>query len=289
MTRALRIQYEGAVYHVTSRGNDGQKTFNCNDDRESFLSISRTVRNRYHWIVHAYCLMDNHYHLLIETKRANLSESMRQLNGIYTQEFNRRHERRGHLFQGRYKAMICDKDEYFLNLARYIVQNPVRAGIVNDLTRYRWSSYSETTAVARKGDNLTEPDFTLSFFSHDREMAKKLYSSFVSSSKDENIWDNLKAGFIFGGDDFVHKVNEMVEEEERSIEIKAIERCPARESLSDLFSSFPNTKERNKQILIAHVEHGHKVAKIAEHLGIHYSTVSHIIREEMENTPHPKT
>jgi REP-associated tyrosine transposase len=99
----------------------------------------------------------------------------------------------------------------------------------------------------------------------------------------------LKAGFIFVGDDFVHKVNKMVEEEERSLEIRAIERCPARESLSDLFSSFSNTRERNKKILIAHVELGHKVVKIAEHLGIHYSTVSHIIKEEMENTPHPKT
>lgn len=288
MTRALRIQYEGAVYHVTSRGNDGQKTFICDDDRESFLSTLRSVRNRYHWIIHAYCLMDNHYHLLIETKRANLSESMRQLNGIYTQKFNRRHKRRGHLFQGRYKAMICDKDEYFLTLARYIVQNPVRARIVNDLTLFRWSSYSETAANTRKEDNLTVPDSTLSFFSRDREKAKKLYTSFVLSSKDENIWDNLKAGFIFGGDDFVHKVNETVEKEERSKEITTIERYSARESLSDLFS-FSNTKERNKQILIAHVKHGYKIARIAEHLGIHYSTVSHVIKEEIGNTPHPKT
>ncbi len=289
MSRTLRIQYEGALYHVWSRGNTGQKTFICDYDRESFLAISRSVGTRYHWIIHAYCLMDTHYHLLIETQRANLSESMRQLNGIYTQQFNRTHERRGHLFQGRYKAMICDKDEYFLALARYIVQNPVRAGIVDDLTRYRWSNYSETTADTRKEDNLTVPDFTLSFFSHDREKAKRLYSSFVLSGKDENIWDKLRAGFIFGGDDFVRKVNETIEKEERSKEIKTIERHPARESLSDLFSSFSSTEERNKLILTAHIRHGYKIIRIAEHLGIHYSTVSHIMKEEMENTPHPKT
>jgi REP element-mobilizing transposase RayT len=288
MTRALRIEYEGAVYHVISRGNDEQKTFLSDDDRIRFLSLLKSIRNRYALIVHAYCLMDNHYHLLLETNRANLSESMRQINGIYTQEFNRVHSRRGHLFQGRYTAIICDKDEYFLALSRYIVQNPVRAGIVNDLAHYEWSSYSETIANRQEEDSLTEPGFTLSLLSNDQQEAKKLYSDFVTDGKDENIRVNLKAGFIFGGDHFVQTINEPIEKEKRSKEIKAAQRHPSREPLSNLLS-FSEKKERNRKILIAYEKHGYKMARIAEFLGIHYSTVSHIINEELAKIPSPKT
>lgn len=127
MTRPLRIEYPGAVYHVTSRGNRQEVIFLTKDDRISFLDILKKTVDRYNWICHAYCLMGNHYHLMIETPDGNLSSGMRQLNGIYTQTLNRTHNRVGHVFQGRFKSILVEKQSHPLELCRYIVLNPVRA------------------------------------------------------------------------------------------------------------------------------------------------------------------
>ncbi len=141
MARPLRIEYPGAVYHITSRGNEKKPVYKDDQDRENFLFILDKVNKRYHWLCHAYCLMDNHFHLLIETPDGNLSIGMRQLNGVYTQAFNKRHRRVGHLFQGRYKAILIQKDSHLLEVCRYVVQNPVRAGLAEDPGQWRWSSY----------------------------------------------------------------------------------------------------------------------------------------------------
>ena len=137
MARPLRLEFPGAIYHLTGRGNARQKVFFTDADRELFLSTLTGVVSRYHWICHAYCLMANHYHLLVETPKTNLSIGMRQLNGIYTQSFNRRHNRVGHLFQGRFKAILVERDSHLLELCRYIVLNPARgastgSGITKD-------------------------------------------------------------------------------------------------------------------------------------------------------------
>ena len=123
MTRPLRIEYEGAVYHVTSRGNARASIFTDDDDRTFFIEILSKVVTRSDWICHAYCLMTNHYHLLIETPSPNLSRGMQLLNGIYTQKFNRQHKRSGHVFQGRFKAILVEKESHLLELARYVVLN----------------------------------------------------------------------------------------------------------------------------------------------------------------------
>jgi len=130
MARPLRIEYPGAVYHVTSRGNEKKAVFKDEQDRENFLRTLQHVNKRYNWLCHAYCLMDNHYHLLIETPDGNLALGMRQLNGVYTQLFNNRRHRTGHLFQGRYKAILIQKDTHLLEVCRYVVLNPVRARMV---------------------------------------------------------------------------------------------------------------------------------------------------------------
>ena len=132
MARPLRIEYPGALYHVTARGNARQRIYSDSKDCQAFLDLLGTLSDRYHWLCHAYCLMTNHYHLLLETPEGNLAEGMRQLNGIYTQAFNRRHHKVGHLFQGRYHAILVDKDCYLLEVARYIVLNPVRAKMVKE-------------------------------------------------------------------------------------------------------------------------------------------------------------
>ncbi|MCH8056115.1 MAG: transposase, partial [Deltaproteobacteria bacterium] len=141
MARPLRIEYPGATYHVTSRGNERKAIFRGDLDRRKFLELLSSSVEQFILQLHAYVFMDNHYHLLVETPEGGLSRAVRYLNGVYTQYFNRRHRRVGHLFQGRYKAILIDKDSYLAELSRYIHLNPwrVRSG-VKDPLRYRWSS-----------------------------------------------------------------------------------------------------------------------------------------------------
>ncbi len=141
MSRPLRIELSGGVYHVTSRGDGREDIFWDDADREAWLALLGEVCERFNWRCHAWCQMTNHYHLVIETPEGNLSQGMRQLNGVYTQSFNRRHRRVGHVFQGRYKAILVEKDSYLLELARYVVLNPVRAGMVRDAEDWPWSSH----------------------------------------------------------------------------------------------------------------------------------------------------
>ena len=178
MARPLRIEYPGAVYHITSRGNEKKPVYKDDQDRENFLSILDKVNKRYHWLCHAYCLMDNHFHLLIETPDGNLSIGMRQLNGVYTQAFNKRHRRAGHLFQGRYKAILIQKDSHLLEVCRYVVLNPVRAGLVEDPGQWRWSSYGATAGREKPPACLTT-SWVLGQFSSKRRKAEREYREYV--------------------------------------------------------------------------------------------------------------
>lgn len=141
MARPLRITYPGAFYHVTSRGNEGKNIFKSKRDREKFFEYCESASKRYDAVIHVFCLMDTHYHLLLETPSGNLSQIMRHINGAYTTYFNVKRGRSGHLFQGRYKAILVDIDEYAKELSRYIHLNPVRAKMVNTPQEYEWSSY----------------------------------------------------------------------------------------------------------------------------------------------------
>jgi len=141
MTRPVRIEFEGALYHVTSRGDRREDIYEDDSDRLQFLEVLGEVVETFNWVCHAYYQMGNHYHLAVETPDGNLSKGMRQLNGVYTQTSNRRHVRVGHLFQGRYKAILMDGDAYLLELTRYVVLNPVRARMVAGPGDWRRSSY----------------------------------------------------------------------------------------------------------------------------------------------------
>ncbi len=162
MARPLRIEYDGAVYHVTSRGNDRKAIYRDDEGREQFLAMLAKVNKRFNWICHGYCLMNNHYHLIIETPDGNLSSGMRQLNGMYTQLYNRRYNRSGHIFQGRYKAILIEKESHLAEVCRYVVLNPVRARSVKSPEQWQWSSYSVSAvkhrpmrALAPSGSNHT--------------------------------------------------------------------------------------------------------------------------------------
>lgn len=144
MARPLPIEFAGALYRLTSRGDRREDIYLDDADREEFLQIFAEVCERFGWACHAYCLMTNHYHLVIETREGTSSRGMRQLNGVYTQRFNQRHRRVGHVFQGRYKAILVQKEAYLLELARYVVLNPVRAGMARAAREWPWSSYRAT-------------------------------------------------------------------------------------------------------------------------------------------------
>ena len=141
MGRPLRIEFENAVYHITSRGNERKKIYRDDGDKENFLGLLEDYKNRYNFVIHCFVLMDNHYHLVIETLRPNLIKIMHGLNSGYTGYFNKKYKRSGHLFQGRYKAIIVDKENYLLELSRYVHLNPLRAKIINKTKDYKWSSY----------------------------------------------------------------------------------------------------------------------------------------------------
>src|SRR5678810_1257204 len=178
MARPLRLELSGAIYHLTARGNARQKIFFSDADRQLFMDTLTGVVSRYGWICHAYCLMANHYHLLVETPKPNLSLGMRQLNGIYTQAFNRRHRRVGHLFQGRFKGILVQKDSHFLEVCRYVVLNPVRAKLVKHPGQWVWSSYRATAGQSSISLCLTV-DEILGHFGQRQGASQKKYRNYV--------------------------------------------------------------------------------------------------------------
>ncbi len=181
MSRPLRIEYAGALYHVTSRGNARQPIYLDEQDFDLLLEVLSKVCERFNWVIHSYCLMTNHYHLLVETPDGNLSKGMRQLNGVYTQRFNRKHQRVGHLYQGRYKAVLVDKESYLLEVGRYILLNPIRAHMVDSPEEYQWSSWH---AIMReeKAPEWLAVNQTLLLFDRQRTKASQKYHDFVLSA-----------------------------------------------------------------------------------------------------------
>ncbi|MGR5488054.1 REP-associated tyrosine transposase [Vibrio alfacsensis] len=141
LSRPLRLEFAGPLYHVTARGNERNWIFFQDDDFTLYLTVLDEVCERYNWVIHAYCLISNHYHLLLETPDGNLSKGMRQLNGVFTQKINRKHNRVGYLFQGRYKSILVDQETYLLELCRYIVLNPIWAKMVDTPDEWQWSSW----------------------------------------------------------------------------------------------------------------------------------------------------
>jgi len=281
MARPLRLEFPGAIYHVTSRGNARQKIYVDDNDRLLFLSNLDSVVERYNWICHAYCLMNNHYHLLIETPDSNLSIGMRQLNGIYTQGFNRRHKEVGHLLQGRFKAILVDKDNYLLELCRYIVLNPIRAGFVNKLSEYKWSSY-KSTAGTTKSPNFLTTGWILSHFDRDEDNAKRKYRKFVREGRvKEGPWDQLMGQIILGDDKYLEKIESLLKKSRYIKEIPREQRYMNRPRLDKIFNGkeVKTKKERNRRIRYAHIKYGYKLSEIGRVLGLHYATVSRIVNK----------
>jgi len=282
MARPLRIEFAGAIYHVTARGNARQDIFLDDEDRLLFLRVLEKVAERSRLVVHAYCLMDNHYHLLLETPEGNLSKALRQLNGVYTQAFNRRHTRVGHVLQGRFKAILVDKDSYLLELARYVVLNPVRAQAVKKPDAYRWSSFRATAGLEPTPPFLAV-DWVLSHFAKQRAAARRRYWQFVLEGVGQRSpWDQLQGQVLLGPAQFVERLSPMLQDKQRQKEIPRRQRLVDRPALSRLLRPYAQKErdERDRAICAAHLDHGYSLAEIGSALGLHYSTISKIVKQQ---------
>jgi REP element-mobilizing transposase RayT len=283
MARPLRIEFPGAVYHVTSRGNARADIFADDSDRELFLKTLGQVVRRLNWLCHAYCLMNNHYHLLIETPEGNLSAGMRQLNGVYTQAFNRAHGRDGHLFKGRFKAILVEKESHLLELCRYVVLNPVRAGLVARPEQHLWSSYLPTLGKAEKPEFLTTA-WLLGNFATSLPESRRRYRQFVQEgmAQSDAPWEKLAGQMILGTESFILQAKDLLSGKENLSEIPRTQRYVGRPALDELFppGSVLSKPERNRLICLTHEKHGFTLKEIAATLGVHYTTISKVVNRE---------
>lgn len=260
---------------MTSRGDGQEDIYLDTGDWQQFNEVLAGVYKRFNWIIHAYCLMDNHYHLLIETPDGNLSKGMRHLNGVYTQRFNRRHERVGHVFQGRYKAILVEKDAYLLELVRYIVLNPVRAGMVRSAKDWRWSSYRATAGQAREQPWLTT-DWVLSNFAKRKSTAIDRYRSFVAEGKNQpSPWENLQNQIYLGSERFVDEMQSKMHRDKNLRETPSSQKRKVAKSLMYYAHKY---EDRDTAIQKAYESGGYNMNEIGKHFGLHYSRVSRIIK-----------
>jgi putative transposase len=206
MARPLRLEFPSAVYHVTARGDRREAIFLDDEDRQRFIHLLGKEVEQQRWLLYAYCLMDNHYHLLLETPEPNLGRGMRRLNGVYTQAFNRRHGLVGHVLQGRYKSILVDRDAYLLELCRYVVLNPIRAGIVDDPAAWRWSSY-RATAGEMSAPQWLDTSRVLGLFHPELAAARSAYASFAAQGRGlPSPWANLSGQIYLGGEAFLGRM-----------------------------------------------------------------------------------
>ncbi len=275
MARPLRLELSGGLCHVTSRGDGREDVYLSDQDREAWLEVLGQVCQRFNWVCHAWCQMTNHYHLLIETPEANLAEGMRQLNGVYTQRFNRAHGRVGHVFQGRYKAILVERDSYLLELARYVVLNPMRARMVKRLEAWPWSSYLATCGQAAAPAWL-QTDWILAQFGKQRASAIRKYVQFVhEGTRLPSVWAQLQGQIYLGSEAFVKKMQALIEKAPALDEIPRAQR----RSLTQPLVDFEKCYERREAMARAYLSGQHTMAAIARHFGVHYSTVSRVVRE----------
>lgn len=207
MARPLRLEFAGALYHLTARGNRQESIFLDDRDRQRFLDLLGKEVKQQGWVCYAYCLMDNHYHLMMETPEPNLVRGMRRLNGVYTQAFNRRHNKVGHLFQGRYKAILVDKENYLLELCRYVVLNPVRAKVIGRPEDWRWSSYRATAGKIAPPAWLGAEKL-LSFFGGRRVIYREFVAQGIGQA---SVWEDLKGQIYLGNEAFLERIQNLVD------------------------------------------------------------------------------
>jgi putative transposase len=260
VARQLRVNAPDAVHHVTARGNRRALIFYDDADKEGFLTTLGRIVKRYRWICHAYCLMPNHYHLLLETPAPTLSAGMALLNGTYASRFNRRHQLIGHVFQGRFHGVLVEREAHLLELARYVVQNPVRAGLCDRADAWPWSSHG--ALMRMRPPPFLETGWLLAQFGRGPRAVAR-YAEFVAEGMSESPWAHLLGGLYLGSPEFAarHAPGKIVRGVPRA------SWSPTRPSLAELLPTGAASEIRT-----AVVEHGYRVREVAEQLGVHPAT-----------------
>jgi len=291
MGRPLRLEYPGAVWHVTCRGNERKAIFRDEEDRLQFLGTLGRVVAMFRWKLHAYVLMGNHFHLLVETPEPNLSRGMRQLNGIYTQRFNRRHGRAGHLLQGRFKGILVEKESHLLELGRYVVMNPVRAGLVRAAREWPWSSHRATAGIV-KGPEWLETAATLELFGGSKARSLAAYRAFVGEGMASNYepWKAVRNQLVLGSEAFARQVGRRRGSPASPREIPKKQRNLGRPQIGEILGAvgriFGEKVEairrprggvaREAVAYLARTEGAWPIAEIGEALGIKTWSASHV-------------
>lgn len=299
MARPLRIEFPGAVYHVTARGNRQESIFASDRDRATLLHIIGDAMMRFDGRVLAFCLMGNHYHLVLRTERANLSQTMRHVNGVYTQTFNQRHTKVGHVFQGRFKAILVDSEAYLLTVCRYVDLNPVRARLVDEPAAWRWSSYRMHMGLARSPDWLDSGPLLGQLLGRgaqqspkDMRAARSRYAEFVSAApRDALLWEQLRQQIYLGDESFVERMQAMAlalgehapdattdrpQALQRPDDGAPIPRAQTRSPLP-LQHWLDSSSSRDHALRRAHVEGGLSLTAIAREIGLSASRVSRLV------------
>ncbi|TFW27098.1 transposase [Duganella callida] len=271
MSRPLRLEFPGCLYHVTARGDRQQAIFRSDTDRLHWLELLENTCARFNFTVYSFCQMGNHYHILLETGEANLSRGMRQLNGTYSQYFNRRYRLVGHVFQGRYSAILVQKEAHLRELARYVVLNPVRAGLVKRPEDWAWSSYRLTVQDDQPPVWLNAA-WMLAQFGSTRREAILAYQRFVANGMTaESPIKHARHKLLLGDDSFINRyqqpqlLNEVTKEHRRALALP----------LAQYQASFP---DRDMAMAQAYFSTAYTMSQIAGHFGVSYRTVSRIVQ-----------
>lgn len=233
MARQLRFDFPGALHHVTSRGNEQRDIFRDDLDRSMFITLLGRTVLRFGWSLTAWVLMTNHVHLVVHTPEANLSRGMQWLNGTYAKWFNHRHGRCGHLSQGRFKSRLIEQERYFRNVLRYVVLNPVRAGMVERAEEWAWSSYRSTAGLEPRAEWLNTPA-VYALFDSEPSIAQALYQAFVAAGGDERLWDELVHGIFLGRPGWARQMRKVAESRPRSIEHPKRQRAVGRPGMREI-------------------------------------------------------
>jgi len=266
MARPLRIEYPGAVYFITCTGNANQNVFLDSEDGKSWIDIFERVCERFDWICYAYCLMGSRYIIAVETPEPNLSKGMRQLNGMYTQSFNRRHNSVGHLFQGRFKSVNVQKEKYLADLVRYILFLPVHSGFVKIPQQFKWSSCKF----------LFDKDDCPAWVNN--EYLKSLYSNLEEEFSEDNppgdgILKSINKQIFLGDEDFISELQKYISKDKDLREIPKIQRA---KPLSEFINS---SDSREEAIAVAYLSGDYTLQQIADYFSLHYSSISRIVKE----------
>jgi putative transposase len=281
VSRPLRILAAGALYHVMARGNAKRAIYDDDVDRRQFLTMLEKVVEQHRIECHAYCLMSTHYHLVLRTLEPNLSVAMQWLNSGYAQWWNRRHNRVGHVLQGRFKAQLIQRDGYFLEACRYVVLNPVRAGLVTHVEDWPWSSYAATAGLAPQPQWLT----TRLILGGRPATAWRAYRAFIASVAESEVTAAMRSRIpIIGSEDFAAAYRDVIDQAHPT-EVTRRDRSIGRPTLADLFAGVRSKRERNLRIHEARTRFCYRLSEIAAHVCLHYGSVSRIVSARTLRTP----